>query len=192
MTIVRVTVQGETFTVEVVDPQARPVVALVDGERFEIWPEAEPPALEASGAPDRRSEAFAASPSAGAASDGQMLRPAGRALSPSAGAASDGQMLRPAGRAANSPAPASAQPRLAHSSNGQSASAQAVLAPLPGVVAGISVQPGDVVVAGQELLAIEAMKMKNVIRAVRAGSIARVHVAPGQSVQHKQVLVEYA
>ena len=172
MTIVRVTVQGETFTVEVVDPQARPVVALVDGERFEIWPEAEPPALEASGAPDRRSEAFAASPSAGAASDGQMLRPAGRA--------------------ANSPAPASAQPRLAHSSNGQSASAQAVLAPLPGVVAGISVQPGDVVVAGQELLAIEAMKMKNVIRAVRAGSIARVHVAPGQSVQHKQVLVEYA
>jgi len=172
MTTVRVTVQGETFTVEVFDPQACPVVALVDGERFEIWPEAEPAALDSSGVPDRRGEGFA--------------------VGPSVESANYGRMLRPADRAPLSLAPASAQPHPAHSSNGKSASAQAVLAPLPGVVAGISVQPGDAVVVGQELLAIEAMKMKNVIRAVRAGSIARVHVAPGQSVQHKQVLVEYA
>ncbi len=156
MTTIRVTVQGETFTVEVQDPQARPVVALVDGERFEIWPEAEP---------------------TGASASSSVARPSAK---------------RPLGVTGRDPADAaSAPPPLAHPSNGQSASAQAVLAPLPGVVAAISVQPGDVVAVGQELLAIEAMKMKNVVRAVRAGAIARVHVAPGQSVQHKQVLVEY-
>ena len=34
-----VRVEGRTFEVEVVDLGSRPIVAVVDGDRFEIWPE---------------------------------------------------------------------------------------------------------------------------------------------------------
>jgi biotin carboxyl carrier protein len=36
------------------------------------------------------------------------------------------------------------------------------------------------------------MKMKNIIRAPRAGQIAAVHVSPGQHVKHNDLLFEYA
>jgi biotin carboxyl carrier protein len=45
---------------------------------------------------------------------------------------------------------------------------------------------------GDELCTLEAMKMKNVIRAPRAGTIASVKVAVGQHVKHHDVLVEYS
>lgn len=35
----RVMIDGRPFDVEVLDPRARPVVAVVEGERFEVWPE---------------------------------------------------------------------------------------------------------------------------------------------------------
>ena len=38
---------------------------------------------------------------------------------------------------------------------------------------------------------LEAMKMKNIIRAPRDGEIATVSMVVGQHVQHHQVLVEY-
>lgn len=63
--------------------------------------------------------------------------------------------------------------------------------PLPGVVVSIAVQAGDRVKPGQELCVIEAMKMKNTLRAGRAGKVAAVKVIPGQSVQHHDVLVEF-
>ncbi len=66
-----------------------------------------------------------------------------------------------------------------------------VAAPIPGVIVSIAVQPGDAVTAGQELCVLEAMKMKNVIRAARAGEIAVVHVAVGQHVKHHDPLIEY-
>jgi biotin carboxyl carrier protein len=44
---------------------------------------------------------------------------------------------------------------------------------------------------GQDLLTLEAMKMKNAIRATRAGTIAAVHVNVGDQVQHGQVLLEF-
>jgi biotin carboxyl carrier protein len=66
-----------------------------------------------------------------------------------------------------------------------------VPAPLPGVIVAVSVQPGAEVSLGQELCVLEAMKMKNAIRAPRAGRIVSVHVAVGQTVKHRDVLVEY-
>jgi biotin carboxyl carrier protein len=45
---------------------------------------------------------------------------------------------------------------------------------------------------GDELCALEAMKMRNAIRATRAGRIATVHVAVGQHVKHQELLVEFA
>jgi biotin carboxyl carrier protein len=67
-----------------------------------------------------------------------------------------------------------------------------VKAPIPGVIISITVGEGEKVAYGQELCVLEAMKMKNAIRSGRAGTIARVLVKEGDSVQHSQVLMEYA
>ena len=40
----KVTIGKSTFEVEIEDITARPIVAIVDGERFEVWPEASRPA----------------------------------------------------------------------------------------------------------------------------------------------------
>lgn len=66
-----------------------------------------------------------------------------------------------------------------------------VLAPLPGTVVEVQARPGSAVQIGDPLLVIEAMKMKNTIRAARAGTIAAVHVQVGQTVRHRQLLVEF-
>jgi glutaconyl-CoA/methylmalonyl-CoA decarboxylase subunit gamma len=66
-----------------------------------------------------------------------------------------------------------------------------VLAPIPGIILSILVKPGDAVVFGQELCILEAMKMKNQIRANRAGIVAAIRVAPSEQVRHSQVLLEY-
>ena len=36
---VRVRIEDRTYVVEIDDPQAAPVVAMVDGHRYELWPE---------------------------------------------------------------------------------------------------------------------------------------------------------
>lgn len=68
---------------------------------------------------------------------------------------------------------------------------QSVLAPIPGVITAVSARPGMSVTHGQELCILEAMKMKNVIRAPRAGVIATVHVTSGQTVKYHDPLVEF-
>ena len=60
------------------------------------------------------------------------------------------------------------------------------------MIAAVSVQPGSGVTVGQELLVIEAMKMKNAIRAARAGEIGALHVGVGQTVRQGDLLLEYA
>jgi glutaconyl-CoA/methylmalonyl-CoA decarboxylase subunit gamma len=67
-----------------------------------------------------------------------------------------------------------------------------VLAPIPGVIISINIKEGDQVAFGQELCVLEAMKMKNLIRASRAGKIASIKVAPGDQVRHSQVLMEFS
>jgi len=56
----------------------------------------------------------------------------------------------------------------------------------------VAVKPGDAIKAGQELLTLEAMKMKNAIRSNRDGVIASVLVAVGDHVKHGQPLVEFS
>jgi len=68
---------------------------------------------------------------------------------------------------------------------------QAVLAPIPGVILSISVSVGDEVKYGQELCVLEAMKMKNAIRATHEGRIAAILIEVGETVGHNQVLMEY-
>lgn len=64
-------------------------------------------------------------------------------------------------------------------------------APLPGTVIEVFFKTGEQIEAGQVVLVIEAMKMKNSIRSTRAGQIAEVLVSAGQTVAHKQVLVRF-
>lgn len=60
---------------------------------------------------------------------------------------------------------------------------------IPGRVATIRVAVGDVVEAGQGLLVVEAMKMQNELRAARAGTVERVAVEPGQTIDNGDLLV---
>ena len=55
----------------------------------------------------------------------------------------------------------------------------------------IEVREGESVVEGQELLTLEAMKMKNAIRADRAGVVDRIHVNEGDLVQHGEALISW-
>ena len=66
-----------------------------------------------------------------------------------------------------------------------------VRAPMPGVITAIAVKPGQQVVRGAELCVLEAMKMKNNIRASRSGTISAVHVSLGQQVQYRDILIEF-
>jgi biotin carboxyl carrier protein len=74
---------------------------------------------------------------------------------------------------------------------GGPAGGKAIVAPLPGTVTEVNVKPGDSVTPGQQVCVIEAMKMKNAIRATAGGKVAKVNVAAGQSVTHRQALVEF-
>ena len=130
---VSVKIDDQTYEVEIQDINKRPIVAIVDGETFEIHPETE----------------LVASPS-------------------------------------SELAPVTTAEITTRTNTGKT-----LLAPLPGTVIEIFVLPGAQVETGQPVCVIEAMKMKNTIRTDRSGVIANVPISPGQSVKHKQVLVEF-
>lgn len=64
-------------------------------------------------------------------------------------------------------------------------------APMPGVILDIAVKAGDKVAHGGPLCALEAMKMKNAIRAPREVVIASVEVQEGQKVSYGDVLFKF-
>lgn len=67
----------------------------------------------------------------------------------------------------------------------------AVKAPIPGVIIDITAKPGDAIRYGQELCVLEAMKMKNSIRAGRDGIIDQVLISIGDQVNQNQVLMVF-
>ena len=67
-----------------------------------------------------------------------------------------------------------------------------VVAPLPGVIKSIAVRPGQEVAPDDELIVIEAMKMDNVIRATRVGTIGTIHVTEGRQVAYGEPMLDYA
>jgi biotin carboxyl carrier protein len=60
---------------------------------------------------------------------------------------------------------------------------------IPGRIAAVRVTAGDEVAAGQTLLVVEAMKMQNELRAPREGTIERVAVGEGQTIDRGDLLV---
>ena len=67
--------------------------------------------------------------------------------------------------------------------------ANAVKAPLPGVVTEIKVAVGDMVKAGDTVLILEAMKMANNIEAEKDGKVTAICVKTGESVMEDSPLV---
>ncbi len=66
-----------------------------------------------------------------------------------------------------------------------------VKAPMPGLVIGILVEPGQTVQKGDALLILEAMKMENVIKAAGEGVVKNVPAQKGHAVDKGQVLLEF-
>lgn len=66
-----------------------------------------------------------------------------------------------------------------------------LLCPMPGVVTTILVKQGDEVEAGQSLATVEAMKMENVLRAERKGTVKRVAATAGESLAVDELIMEF-
>lgn len=64
-------------------------------------------------------------------------------------------------------------------------------APMPGDIVAIEVKVGDTVEPGQPVCVLEAMKMKNVLRASQHGKVAEIMVQLGQSVDYGAALVRF-
>jgi biotin carboxyl carrier protein len=88
----------------------------------------------------------------------------------------------PAPVARKAPAPVAVAPAAG-------AGEDVIIAPMPGKIVDISVKPGDKVTVSQPVCALEAMKMKNIIRSAREGVVASVEVTVGQKVPYGAVLV---
>ncbi len=66
-----------------------------------------------------------------------------------------------------------------------------LLCPMPGLVTAIHVAEGDRVEAGQPLAVVEAMKMENILRAEKAGTVKAVSAKAGESLAVDAVILEF-
>jgi propionyl-CoA carboxylase alpha chain len=67
-----------------------------------------------------------------------------------------------------------------------------VLCPMPGLVRSIAVSVGQDVRAGEPLAVVEAMKMENLLRAERDGTVKKIVAKPGDSLAVDAVILEFA
>ena len=67
-----------------------------------------------------------------------------------------------------------------------------LLSPMPGLLASVAVAEGQDVKAGEALAVVEAMKMENVLRAVRDGTVKTLHAKAGDSLRVDQKIIEFA
>ncbi|NOD48274.1 MULTISPECIES: acetyl/propionyl/methylcrotonyl-CoA carboxylase subunit alpha [unclassified Ruegeria] len=66
-----------------------------------------------------------------------------------------------------------------------------LLCPMPGLVVKIDVEVGQEVQEGQALCTIEAMKMENILRAEKKGTVAKINAGPGDSLAVDEVIIEF-
>ncbi|MEM9684917.1 MAG: biotin/lipoyl-containing protein, partial [Pseudomonadota bacterium] len=66
-----------------------------------------------------------------------------------------------------------------------------LLSPMPGLLVSLAVGVGQEVKAGEELAVVEAMKMENILRAERDGTVKTVHADAGASLSVDQPIVEF-
>jgi biotin carboxyl carrier protein len=75
---------------------------------------------------------------------------------------------------------------------GSSAHEKIIVAPMPGRVVKILVSVGEEVTQGQGVAVVEAMKMENELKAKGAGSVAAIHVKPGEAIESGAKLITFA
>jgi biotin carboxyl carrier protein len=142
----QIKIDNQTYEVEIIDLRDRPIVAFVDGERYEIEPQnvqGHQPIVAASNVQSTKAPSVNLQPTV---------------ASPTAATAGAGMLVR---------------------------------APIPGVIVALLVRPGDDVSHGQDLCTIEAMKMRNNIRASQTGRVAEILVSTGQTVNHNDPLIRF-
>jgi len=66
-----------------------------------------------------------------------------------------------------------------------------LLCPMPGLVVSIAVAVGDDVQEGQALATVEAMKMENILRAERHGTVKQINAEAGASLRVDDVIMEF-
>jgi propionyl-CoA carboxylase alpha chain len=66
-----------------------------------------------------------------------------------------------------------------------------LLSPMPGLLVSLVVAPGQAVKRGEPLAVVEAMKMENVLRAPRDGTVAKLLAAPGDGLAVDQPILEF-
>jgi propionyl-CoA carboxylase alpha chain len=67
-----------------------------------------------------------------------------------------------------------------------------LLSPMPGLLVSLAVEVGQEVKAGEVLAVVEAMKMENVLRAERDGTVGKLHAKAGDSLAVDQHILEFA
>ena len=87
------------------------------------------------------------------------------------------------------PAAAAAAPAAEGQETAVANKANALKAPLPGVITDILVEVGQEVEAGQNVIVLEAMKMANNLQAEKSGKVTAICVQVGQSVMEDEALV---
>ncbi|AYJ86823.1 acetyl/propionyl/methylcrotonyl-CoA carboxylase subunit alpha [Sphingomonas paeninsulae] len=65
-----------------------------------------------------------------------------------------------------------------------------LLAPMPGLLVALHVEAGEKVEAGQPLAVVEAMKMENILRAEKSGTVKSLSAAAGDSLAVDAVILE--
>jgi propionyl-CoA carboxylase alpha chain len=67
-----------------------------------------------------------------------------------------------------------------------------LLSPMPGLLASVAVSEGQEIKTGEVLAVVEAMKMENVLRATRDGTVKILHAKAGDSLRVDQKIIEFA
>ncbi|MFT4057234.1 MAG: biotin/lipoyl-binding protein, partial [Novosphingobium sp.] len=65
-----------------------------------------------------------------------------------------------------------------------------LICPMPGLLVSLNVGEGDKVEAGQPLAVVEAMKMENILRAEKSGTVKTVNAKAGESLAVDAIILE--
>ena len=217
-----VTVDGKTFSVEIANPKADPMIITVDGTEFSVTADASGAVSAAPAATFVEGSETVTAPIPGVIQEvnvkpGQTVKKGdvlfvleamkmknnitamqdGKVQTVNVGkgdsvAHGDVLMSYAVKQAAPAAAPAAKSSSAKAAAPKAAAGGESVTAPIPGVIQEVKVQAGQSVKKGDVLFVLEAMKMKNNITAMHDGKVASVNVSKGDSVVHGQSLMTYA
>lgn len=215
-----VTVDGKTFSVEIANPKADPMIITVDGTEFSVTADVSGAVSAAPAQSFVEGSETVTAPIPGVIQEvnvkpGQTVKKGdvlfvleamkmknnitalqdGKVQTVNVGkgdSVAHGDVLMSYAVKQAAPAAAPAAAKKASSASAPAAGGDTVTAPIPGVIQEVKVQAGQSVKKGDVLFVLEAMKMKNNITAMHDGKVASVSVSKGDSVTHGQALMTYA